>query len=420
MDPLRSILRNSSLLIAAQAVAIVIGMTVVVLLPRFLGDAEFGRLHLALSLAMMFGILVEFGLAQVLARAVARERALARPYVRAAVPVYVGLAAVGYLALLAAVRLLGYPARVRDLVTILGIVTVAEALSQILGALFQAHERMLIPALARIAGNAFTLAAVTPLLTHGYGASAVAVVLALSVVLRVAIQAAGLPRLDGYRRRDPGTTASWRGLAVAGVPFVIWQGLGILYFRMDVLMLGRLATDATIGWYGAATRLMDALNFVPQLVTMAAFPVVARLWVSSPAQFRDTVRKTLHLLLAVTAPVTAGLITLAPEIVDLLFTLEGFGPSVPILRIHALTLGLLFVDYLLVGVIMAVGRERRWIAIAGAACLLSPALHLLLIPATATRLGNGGVGAAVGTCLVEVFIMTSALRLLPAGTLGRE
>jgi O-antigen/teichoic acid export membrane protein len=61
------------------------GMALLVFLPRFLGDAEFGRLHLALSLTMMFGVAVEFGLTQVVIRAVAARKALARPYLRSAV-----------------------------------------------------------------------------------------------------------------------------------------------------------------------------------------------------------------------------------------------------------------------------------------------------------------------------------------------
>src|SRR5262245_40230177 len=83
-DPLRSILTNSSLLIGAQVIASVMAMVFTVLVSRGLGDAEFGRFHLALSLTTILGVAVEFGLSQVLARSVARQPALARPYLRRA------------------------------------------------------------------------------------------------------------------------------------------------------------------------------------------------------------------------------------------------------------------------------------------------------------------------------------------------
>jgi O-antigen/teichoic acid export membrane protein len=419
MDPLKSIVRNSSLLIAAQGCSSLIGMALIVILPRFLGDAEFGRLHLALSLTLMFGVAVEFGLTQVLARAVARQYALARPYAGRAVALVGVLGIVLYLGLGVVARLLGYHPDVVELVAILGIVMVAEALSQVLTALFQAHERMLAPALARIAANLLTLATVFPLLLHGHGPLAVAAVMAAAAVLRVGINTVAARRLAGFAMTGE-ARPDWLALLSAGLPFLVWQALGIFYFRMDVVMLGWLTSDATVGWYGAASRLTDALCFVPQILTMATFPIAARLWISDRAAFQRTVRDTLHLLLLVTVPASVGVVTLAQDIVALLFTLESFGPAVPILRVHGFTLGLLFVDFFLVGVLMAIGQERRWIAIAGAACVVSPLLSRVLIPLAEARFGNGGIGAATGTLLTEAFIMACALRLMPAGTLGKE
>ncbi|MGH7324241.1 MAG: flippase [Candidatus Rokuibacteriota bacterium] len=419
MDPLKSIFRNSSLLLAAQTGSSLIGMALVVLLPRFLGDVEFGRLHLVLSLTMMFGVAVEFGLTQVLARAIACQRGLARPYLRTAVVAIAILGAALYVALLGTVRLLGHHPSTLELAMILGIVMVGEALCQVLRAVFQAHERMLVPVLARIAGNAFTLAVAVPLLLQGQGVQVVAIVMALAVVLQVAVNTVAVRRLEGFRR-PASAAAAGSALLAAGLPFLVGQALGNLYFRMDVVMLGWLTTEATVGWYGIASRLLDALCFVPQVLTMATFPVAARLWVTAPDEFRATIRKTLHVLLVVTVPVVVTLLTLAREIVSLLFTLEAFGPAVPILQVHAVTLGVLFVDFFLVGVLMAIGRERTWIAVAAAACVLSPLLSRLLIPLAESRYNNGGIGAALGTLLTEVFIMACALRLLPAGTLGVE
>jgi len=112
-----------------------------------------------------------------------------------------------------------------------------------------------------------------------------------------------------------------------------------------------------------------------------------------------------------------ALLTLAQPIVGLLFGPE-FGPAVPILRIKALTMVVLFVDYYLATILIAVGRERSWLAIAVAACVVSPTLNWVLIPLTDLRYSNGGVGAAVATLVTEVFIMTCAIRVAPPDALG--
>jgi O-antigen/teichoic acid export membrane protein len=417
-EHLRSILTNSALLIGAQVIASVLAMAFTVLVSRALGDAEFGRFHLALSLITIFGVAVEFGLSQVLARTVAQQRGLARPYLRRALALIVGLGTPLYLAALASVDLLGYPADVRGLVLILGVLMVAEAAAQVLTATFQSHEQMVVPAVARIVANALMLALVVVALRAGYGAPMVAAVLVVSGLVRVAIQGWAVPRLAGFRMPAAATPA-WRGLLAAGLPFLLANGIGVVFFRINVIMLGAMTTDAVVGWFGVANRLMEAFSFVPQFLTMATFPVAARLWLTAPAEFRATVRKTLHLLLVVTVPAAVGLHVLAGEIVALLFTLEAYGPAVPILRVHAGSLALLFVNFYLVGILLAIGRERRWIAIVIGGSLVCPTLNWLLIPLAHAWWGNGGIGAAAATLLTEAYVMAAVLRSLPAGTFGR-
>ncbi len=419
MNPLISIVRNWSLLAGSQVVASLIAMATMVVISRTLGDAEFGRLYLALTLTYIVGLAVDFGLSQVVTRAVARDRGLARPYfVRAALVVGV-MGVCLYFLTLGFAAALGYTQEVRSLAAILALLIVAEGYSQIFGALFQAHEQMLVPVLARVAVNAITLALVVPLLMNGYGAPAVAAVIVIAAILRAALQAIAVRRLSGFRLPVP-PSPSWRGLLRAGLPFLAAQELGLFAYRVNVVILGRMASEATVGWYGAASRVMEALNFIPLLLTTATFPVLSRLWVHSPSEFGATVRKTLDLVLVIAVPVTIILFTLAEDIVGALFTLQSYAPAVPILRIQALSLALMFVDYLLVCALMAIGKERVWIAILVAACVLNPVLNWLLIPATDAQYANGAIGAALATLLAEVFIMASALRALPSATFGIE
>jgi len=420
VNPLISIVRNWSLLAGSQVVASLIAMATMVIVSRNLGDAEFGRLYLALTLTYIVGLAVDFGLSQVVTRAVARDHALARPYFVRAALVVGAMGVCLYFVTLGSALALGYSPEVRSLVLILGVLIAAEGFSQVLGALFQAHEQMLVPVFARIAVNAITLALVVPLLLRGYGAAMVATVIVLAAILRAAFQAAAVRRLGGFHLPTP-RPPQWGGLLRAGLPFLVAQELGLFAYRVNVVILGRMSSEATVGWYGAASRVMEALNFVPLLLTTATFPVLSRLWVNAPTTtFTATVRKTLHLVLVVAVPVAVVLFILAEDIIGSLFTLQAYAPAVPILRIQALSLALMFVDYLLVCVLMAIGKERIWISILAAACLLNPVLNWLLIPLAESRYGNGAIGAALVTLVIEVFVMACALRTIPSGTFGVE
>jgi O-antigen/teichoic acid export membrane protein len=412
VNPLFSILRNWSTLASSQVVSSLIAMALMIAVSRVLGDVEFGRLYLALTFVTIVGVAVDLGVSQVMTREVARERALTRSYLRRAVVVVGVVGTCLYVALIAAVQSLFTP-EVRTLVLILGLLVVVEGFALILAAVFQAHERMAVPALTRVAANALSLIVAVPLLITGHGVATVAIVLVLAAAARVAVQAFAVRRLEGFHLTAPMQPA-WRGLLLAGLPFLAAQALGLFVARVNVLVLGMAAAEAAVGWYAAAARVMESLNFIPVVLTMATFPVLSRLWSRSRSEFETTVRKMLHLLLIVTVPVSVTLFALAPDIIGFLFTPE-YAAAVPVLRIQAVSLALIFVDFLLVCVLMSVGRERLWLAIVGAACLLSPAVSWLLIPLTDMRFANAAIGAALGTTVTEVFILCCALRAVPSG-----
>lgn len=419
MDPLISILRSWSLLAGGQVVSSLISLVMVVLVSRSLGDVAFGQLYLAWTLTLIAGVAVDLGLSQVVARAVARKHALSRPYLRRAGVVLVLVGACVYILLLGITEVLGYAPEVRLLAAILGVRMVAEGAAQLLGAFFQAHERMLVPSVARVAGSAITLALVMPLLAGGNGAAAVAIVMVAGAALRVLVQAVAIRELSGFGLPPP-PPPGWRDLAREGFPFMTAAALGMLVYRIDVVVLGGMANEATVGWYGAASRTVDAFNVIPLVLTTATFPVLSRLWVDARAEFAATARRTLELLLIVAVPVIVMLLTLADRIIDFLFTLGSYAPAVPVLQIHAVSLALVFVDNLFVCTLMAIGRERAWIAIVGAACLLCPALNWLLIPVADQAYQNGAIGAALAKLLTEMFILAAAFRAMPGGIFGAE
>ena len=99
MTAVDSILRNSTILAVAKVISSAIGLALVVLLPRMLGNAEFGRLYLAISVASIFGTFAALGLSQVVTREVARDRGRARHYLRRATILTLGLGGCFYLAL---------------------------------------------------------------------------------------------------------------------------------------------------------------------------------------------------------------------------------------------------------------------------------------------------------------------------------
>src|SRR5207247_4355781 len=89
-----------------------------------------------------------------------------------------------------------------------------------------------------------------------------------------------------------------RGLISSSIPFLTYGVLGVIYYRMDTVLLSLMANGAVVGWYGAGYRLFDTLVFLPSLVISAImYPVFSKLSISSEADLKVAIEKTMNFLL---------------------------------------------------------------------------------------------------------------------------
>jgi O-antigen/teichoic acid export membrane protein len=192
----------------------------------------------------------------------------------------------------------------------------------------------------------------------------------------------------------------------------------VIYYRINAIMLSLQAPEAVVGWFGAAFRFFDILMFLPSILSMAVFPVLARTARESGTVSRTTV-KSLEITLLAGVPLAVGTFAFADQIIAVLFGATGFAGSVGVLRALAPGLVLVYVDFVLVTALIAMDRQRQWSFVALAAIPVSVALNAFLIPFFQQRAGNGGIGSAIATNMTELCILVAALMLLPRDFFGR-
>lgn len=271
-----------------------LGLVYLVLLARYLGPRDFGELNALLAYFTLALIVGSFGLDQLALRDLAREE---RPSdsvfhtlvgLRLAASVIMGgaLALIGWL--------LGGPGFKHLL--ILGIALIPAGVGSVHAAGFQARERFGDPAVAATIAAAVMLAAGLAGIFLGaslsfflWGVVGAETSRALWLFSRAHGQGWGWRRLDidwGFARRAVGASASYWVLAV----------LGVIYFRIDLVMLDAMVGGEAVGHYASAYRIMDVLALAPALLTGVLFPRFARLQVSDPAGARRLYLSTVRLL----------------------------------------------------------------------------------------------------------------------------
>lgn len=429
------VLKNTGIQTISQAVTWVLSWFLLVLLPRYLGDVQFGKLFFALSYGMIFGTLINLGVNLFLVREVAvlhpdpafspaenaRRRAGLQSLLGNVLTLKLALAAFVFLLQSALVYCLPYDELTRQTVVIVGLGSCLGAVTQTLSGAFQGLERMLAPNLALIAEKTIITGGCALLLWHGAGLLPICWVYTAAAAVSFGLQ------LGLLRRLEPFGFALDRSLLrrvfVGGLPFLIWVIFGEIYIRIDVMMLSLMTSDAVVGWYGAATRLYSTLLFVPNILSTAVFPAMMRMGAGAAADepaFARASERLMNLLLFAAIPISAGAMVVAEPLVRLLYGTGPFQHAAANLRILSFSILLVCVDMVLGTVLIARGKEKPWAGMAIAAAVFNPLVNLWAIPLTTRLYGNGGIGASAATVLTEVLMMAGALWIMPRGIFSRR
>src|SRR5438552_9933940 len=243
MTTLRRALGNSSNMLTSQLITWTATLVLTGALGRSLGDTGFGKLYVAMSLCMVFSVLVDFGLDQQLIRDVARDRTVAGVYLVNSVTIKTALATVAYGLVLLLAYLLEYPPDLRLTITVYCLLLFLNGVSASLTAVYQATENVLHASIGTVLEKCAVAALAVLMLALGGGLIGTAAVFVVGAAVGMAWKAFFL-----LRRVRPVALPERRlarTLFIGALPFFLYWALGSVYYRLFVVLLSNL-TDATV------------------------------------------------------------------------------------------------------------------------------------------------------------------------------
>ncbi len=181
-------------------------------------------------------------------------------------------------------------------------------------------------------------------------------------------------------------------------PFGLALLLQSAYLKIDVLVLGALASEADLGHYAAAFRPIFGVLTVAGVASSATYPIFSRLHAESRAILREQIARVVSWFLIAAVLIGLACVCLAGPLLRLLYG-PGFESAVPIFRILALDLvvsALVRVFHRFLG---AVDRQRAFLQAMGIGICLNTGLCVPLV------FHLGGLGAALATLVSESFAL---------------
>jgi O-antigen/teichoic acid export membrane protein len=411
LEVAKSITKNTAIMMGSQIITWVSSFVLMLFLPRYLGSVDYGRMYLAMSVTVIFEIVIDFGGRYAVTKDISRSREAAAQILTNAMAIRAVLWVIVMAALMVFMFVAGYPPEVRILIIIFGFAMLNETARKVLYSGYQGFELMKYPALGNIVERVFTMVFGVAALLLGAPVYMVALILVAGEILNFAIcvrnAGALIPRIP---------SVDWKSAVASlkeALPYFLWSIFGIIYYRVDAVMLSLMTSDEVVGWYGAAYRFFDILMFLPSIFSIAVLPVMSRLWKQEQSTMALTTRKSVEYIVFAAIPVSISIFFFSNDIIHLFFGLEEYTQSVRVLQIFSAGLMLVYVDIILGTAILASDKQKAWSITAFFAVLLNIGLNWFMIPFTQTHYGNGGLGAAIATIITEFYVMIVAIIIIP-------
>lgn len=215
-----------------------------------------------------------------------------------------------------------------------------------------------------------------------------ATVLALTLfVTREAAAARPLAELD-----------AWRRIIREVLPYALAAAVGLIYFRLAVILMSYVSSDFETGIYSTSFRIVEVVAVIPWLMVSSAFPILAR----AARDDEDRLGYALQRLFEVSTAIGAGIgLTLAlgaSFAVDVIGGLPEFEESVPVLRILALAMVTSFLVATWSFALLSLHAHRD--------LLVCNAIAAAVAAAGTVALGatSGAKGAAIATVAAEAVL----------------
>lgn len=178
------------------------------------------------------------------------------------------------------------------------------------------------------------------------------------------------------------------------------------YSKIDITMLGAMATDTAIGLYNNAHKIVEIITIVCTSFSAVFLPRLSYYYEHGDKCFEELIGKGIKILSFIAFPAAVGLFILAPQIIRLLYGVPFLRASVTVRIFTILVIIKSFGNLLCYQLVIATGNEKKRLPAYFLAAILNIIFNALLIPHLAQN------GAAIASVISEFVVNTVQLYMM--------
>ncbi|PIY63272.1 hypothetical protein COY93_00525 [Candidatus Uhrbacteria bacterium CG_4_10_14_0_8_um_filter_58_22] len=398
------VMRNTAYLVTAFVGQKVLSFVYFTIIARTVGVDGAGRYFLAVSLTTMFSIFVDLGLANVLVREVAKNRARAGSLLANVLGIKVILAVLTVGAVYITARILNYHPETRLMITIASVVMVVDSIHLVMYAAMRGFQNLRYEAVGVVGGQAIVICSGIAFLLFHLPLHFLVVALLCGSTFNVSWAGLVLKKKFGLQPLDlrlerPVLLFFWR----VTLPFALAGVFSRIYSYIDSVMLSKLISEASVGIYGVAYKIAFSFQFLPMAFAAAVYPAMSEHYVNDRGRLSQLFTVSVVYLMFLSLPLAVGVAVLAPQFIALLYGPEFYGSVLP-LQVLMASLVFAFLYWPAGSLLNASDRQGKNTLSMGLTMVINIALNAMLIPKF------GPVGAAIAA-LVGNFVLWGSAAL---------
>jgi O-antigen/teichoic acid export membrane protein len=211
--------------------------------------------------------------------------------------------------------------------------------------------------------------------------------------------------------------AAWKSVLRETLPYAVATAVGLVYFRIVVVLMSYLATGEETGIFSAAFRITEVVVAMAWVVVSSAFPILARAARDDEERLAYGLQRVFEVSLIIGTGMAIGLAVGAPFAIHVVAG-PGFNASIPVLRIQALALITSFLLATWALSLLALKRYREVLLANLLAAVVSIGGTVALVPSLGAKGGAIAIVAAeaalVAACVYFMHRAHPALTPSPA------
>lgn len=397
-EPPARVVVNSAWMMLSQGVVTLVGGGVSIYAIRSLSTSSWGHFSTAFALIVIFTIFSGPGLSPLALREMTADPQRQAEILGMSFQALLWTFCLAAIALLATTAALGYPRQVFVLVLVMAPLLALDPALAIVGAAFNARSQLFYVALLQVVRALVYGALVVFVVATSRGVTGLAVstvagggcasILALALLRRRLAIRLRLNR--SWRQTWPFLRAAF---PIAGIGLV-----GVVYDRVDILLLSVLATSSKVAFYTVPYGFVRFSWVLPSVVSAAFFPLLSRKLESDRSEAEYLFFLVVRVFLFLSLPIALMLAISSPTLLPLVYG-HPYTHSVAVLQIMAWTSVFGFQNYILWYGVLASHQERPAFAVQAAGLIVNVGINAVVIPLYGA---NGAAASLVVSDLIVV------------------